>query len=232
MNQRREVEMTRMFKSVKGKPWNPVIGCRHWCAYCWARDLSERMQKQGGKYKDGFEPRFFPKEMERKFKPGQFIFVVDMGDLFGSWVPVEWIRQVLDAIKMWPETDFLLMTKNPKRYHEFELSENVVLGTTLESNREYDGTIAPCPWSRYETFSEHPHPCKFVSIEPIMDFDLGTMLSWVRNIKPQIVEVGADNYRHNLLEPDPSKLQALIIGLEAEVPTVHVKKSMERLGVG
>lgn len=222
--------MSKMFRSVH-KTWNPCVGCRHWCAYCWANDLALRMQKQGGKYKDGFEPRFFPKELEKQFKSGQFVFVVDMGDLFGSWVPVEWIQQVLDTIKKWPETDFLLMTKNPKRYHEFEFTDNVVLGTTLESNREYDGTLAPTPWGRFVTFSEHPHVRKFISIEPIMDFDLGTMLSWVRELRPEIVEVGADSYGHKLPEPDTGKIMALIIGLESTVPKVNIKDSMKRLGV-
>lgn len=224
--------MTKMFKSVKGNPWNPAKGCLHGCVYCWARHLAEDNLFRLDKYQDGFAPGFFPAEMDRKFKPGEFIFVTDMGDLFGYWVPDDWICDVFRVIRNFPETDFLLLTKNPSRYHDFHIPANSFIGTTIESNRPFDVTKAPTPYRRYTSLACHGHQRKFISIEPIMDFDLGTMLSWVRDIKPQIVEVGADNYRHNLTEPDLQKIQALIIGLEAEVPTVHVKKSMERLGVG
>lgn len=218
-----------MFKSVKGKTWNPVKGCRHGCVYCWARYRAEDNLFRLDKYQDGFAPGFFPAEMDRKFKPGEFIFVTDMGDLLGDWVPDDWICEVLRVIRKFPETDFLLLTKNPSRFVMFQIPPNAYIGTTLETNRDYGVSKAPVPHLRFLALSSHPHPRKFISIEPIMDFDLGTMLSWVRDIKPEIVEVGADNYRHNLPEPDPQKVKTLIIGLEAEVPTVHLKNSMKRL---
>ncbi len=52
---------------------------------------------------------------------------------------------------------------------------------------------------------------KFLSIEPIMDFDLEVMTSWVKNIKPEICEIGYNNYlMFKLVEPNLSKTIQLI----------------------
>jgi hypothetical protein len=35
----------------------------------------------------GFNPAFNERALARRFKPGEWVFVSDMGDLWGSWVP-------------------------------------------------------------------------------------------------------------------------------------------------
>jgi protein gp37 len=97
------------------KTWNPVIGCLHNCTYCWARSLAETRLTQMEKYKDGFKPNIAEYELRKKFRK-QYVFACDMGDLFGDWVPREWILKVIDAIKTNPSSYFLFLTKNPKRY--------------------------------------------------------------------------------------------------------------------
>jgi len=86
--------MSKMFPFVT-KTWNPITGCLHGCKYCWAHSLNE---------------------LYRRFRSGDFVFVTDMGDLFGKWVDVEWIIKVFRVIKAHPEATFLLLTKNPQRY--------------------------------------------------------------------------------------------------------------------
>jgi hypothetical protein len=51
---------------------------------------------------------------------------------------------------------------------------------------------------------------KFLSIEPIMDFDLEIFVSWIENMSPIHVAVGYDNYHNNLPEPSLSKTSQLI----------------------
>jgi protein gp37 len=195
--------------------WNPVIGCLHSCTYCWARNLAETRLNHMEKYKDGFKPKLVEYELKKKFKD-KFVFAVDMGDLFGEWVPKEWILKVLDAIRNNPKSYYLFLTKNPKRYLEFlELyPSNLVLGATIETNKEYPVSKAPSTAERYKAMTELPWKNKLISIEPIMDFDLEDFTALVKNIKPAIVYVGYDNYGSNLPEPSLDKTLKLVSELE------------------
>ena len=208
-------ETPRMFDEIT-KTWNPAIGCLHSCSYCWARRLACTRLKNSEKYRDGFTPKLVEKELGRRFR-NQFVFVSDMGDLFGEWVPPEWIAKVLDSIRQSPSSMFLLLTKNPARYRDFLglFPRNVVLGATLESNREYPVSRAPPPLERYRSMADIQCEHKLVCIEPIMDFDLDTFVQWIRDIKPSLVYVGYDNYNNRLTEPDRTKTGQLIGQLRA-----------------
>jgi protein gp37 len=210
--------------------WNPVVGCLHCCSYCWARRLAETKLKNVERYRDGFKPKLVEKELNRKFHK-KYVFAVDMGDLFGYWVPSEWILKVIEAIKNSPSSYFLFLTKNPKRYMEFLdlYPENVVLGATIETNRDYPVSKAPATVERYGFMKELPFENRIISIEPIMDFDLETFVNWVKEINPVMVHVGYDNYNNNLPEPPLSKTYQLIDQLRAftRVKTLTLRESKE-----
>ena len=95
--------------------------------------------KNSEKYKDGFKPKLVEKELRRRFH-NQFVFVSDMGDLFGEWVPSEWIIEVIGAVKQSPDSTFLFLTKNPRRYRElsFETREKTAVDTrSADSDSEF-----------------------------------------------------------------------------------------------
>ena len=125
-------------------------------------------------------PKLVEKELKKKFHD-EFVFVSDMGDLFGEWVPSEWVVKVLTAVKQSPDSTFLFLTKNPRKYKDFVglLPCNVVLGVTLESNREYSISKAPSPFDRYRSMADIEFENKLVCVEPIMDFDLETFVQWI-----------------------------------------------------
>ena len=50
-----------------------------------------------------------------KWKPAN-IYVCYNGDLFGDWVPTEWIQQVFEACLKAPWHNYMFLTMNPKRY--------------------------------------------------------------------------------------------------------------------
>lgn len=52
---------------------------------------------------------------EKRLTPAA-IFVGSMADLFGRWVPDDWIEQVFDACRRAPRHTYLFLTKNPQRY--------------------------------------------------------------------------------------------------------------------
>lgn len=72
------------------------------------------------------------------------IFVCSMADLFGSWVPDEWIKEVFDACRAAPQHRYLFLTKNPNRYDQLEdaglitpKDRNFWLGSTVtDLNRD------------------------------------------------------------------------------------------------
>lgn len=220
--------MSRMFKSID-KTWNVFVGCRFDCSYCNAKKAAETRFKHLERYQNGFLPHLVEKELTKSFKPGEFIFVAYMGDI--AFALQYEIEQILARIKCFPDTSFLLQTKNPGCFHRWELAipPNVFLGTTIETNRDYHLTKAPAPVHRFRELGTYIPLNRFLSIEPIMDFDLDELTSWAKLLHPEIIEVGADNYHNNLSEPSPEKLQSLLANLRGFCPKVVEKDGLERL---
>jgi protein gp37 len=113
-------------------------------------------------YPFGFEPTFHRYRLEelQHYKKPQNVFIGSMTDLFGAWVPDEWIQEVFKTCEAVPQHRYLFLTKNPARYIKLykknllPARHNFWYGTTTvtEKNRYW--------YSEYHNF--------FVSIEPIM----------------------------------------------------------------
>lgn len=224
-------ELSRMFKSID-KTWPVFVGCLFGCTYCNARKLALTRLKHNPRYKDGFKPHLVESELTRTFKPGQFIFVAYMGDIF--WASFNEVERILERIKQFPNTRFLIQSKSTETFLTFPypIPQNVVLATTIETNRDYGLTKAPPPVERLRYLIEYPHPHKLLSIEPIMDFDLDVLTRWLTNIKPEIIEVGADNYHNHLPEPPWEKVERLLNNLRQFCPNVIEKDGLQRLKGG
>lgn len=127
--------------------WNPVTGCwgpggsydkPTWCSYCYARQLAQRFDN------NGFTPTFHQKRLNQPklvYKPAR-IFVCSMADLFGDWVPEEWIAEVQQVSHDCPQHTFMFLTKNPKRYQEFNpWPENCWVGATVTNQQDFTDRI-------------------------------------------------------------------------------------------
>lgn len=146
--------------------WNPVTGCRHGCKYCYARDISKSKGIT-------FEPRFHkyrldapantPTPEHLKYARGiNHVFVCSMADLFGEWVPANWIQTVLNVCKKNKQWTFIFLTKNPERYHEFEFPKNSWVGATVDTQERADRV--------HEVFKDLIYvPFAFVSCEPLLE---------------------------------------------------------------
>ncbi|EPR12479.1 DUF5131 family protein [Ruminiclostridium papyrosolvens] len=182
--------------------WNPVTGCLHGCTYCYARKIANRFYNPNfddfhrladgsqkvihepikdwntGKYIPYpycFEPTFHRYRLEepsQKKKPKN-IFVVSMGDLFGEWVPDEWIDEVFQSCFNADRHRYMFLTKNPKRYdliidytageergiEEIEIWNNMWFGTTINSQNDERRVVELLGF-------DEGH--KFLSIEPLL----------------------------------------------------------------
>lgn len=222
--------MGRMF-IVDGKPmktWNVWVGCDFRCSYCNARKAALTRFKHIPRYQNGFLPKLVESEFTKHFKPGEFVFIAYMGDIF--FATRGQILRILQRVKQFPETSFLLQTKNPSIFGAWQVNfpPNVYLSTTIETNRDYHLTMAPPPIERVRSLKDYLHPHKFLSIEPIMDFDLEELSQWVELINPDIVAVGYDNYGNRLVEPRLDKTLALIGELEKF--TTVMRKTIRKAG--
>jgi len=160
---------------------------------------------------------------------GNFIFIGSSTDMWAEQVPSEWILKVLEHCQNFNNTYFF-QTKNPERFLDFipEFPVNVYLGTTIESNVHYPTiTKAPSPEERMMVMS-HINKPKMVSIEPILEFDLEELTTYIEAISPEFVSIGADSRGHNLPEPSSEKVKMLITELK-KFTEVKIKKNLRRL---
>jgi len=225
--------MTRMFSFVR-RTWNPIVGCHHNCYYgkWWARIQAKR-QIHRCKLCYSFIPHLHEERLNEFPKSG-IVFVVSMGDLWGTWVPDKWIIKILEAIQPYSKREgliFFFETKNPERYLDFVdiIPPNSILSTTIETNRDYEVSKAPIPFERYIAIIHDDLSMfdKHVSIEPIMDFDHEVLLRWIIDIKPKLVSIGYNNYGEELPEPSVEKTLKLINELKK---FTEVEKKKDRRG--
>lgn len=121
----------------------------------------------------GFCPTFHRHRLDQpqhKKKP-QNIFVGSMADLFGEWVPDEWIQEVFNACAAAPQHRYLFLTKNPERYWQVNSEDDeykpielygtdehpleVYLGATVTNNEQFD--------------KAHASRADWISIEPLLE---------------------------------------------------------------
>ncbi len=203
--------------------WNVIKGkCPHDCSYCYMKKYPQP------------ELHFDEKELKADLGSGNFIFVGSSCDMWADSIIVEWIELVLEHCRLYPQNTYLFQSKNPLRFvrlHTYQptwFPVNTILGTTIESNRVYDSiTGGQITWRRMMSLRSLSCP-RFVSIEPIMDFDLDVMVHWMQEIKPEFISIGADSQRHNLPEPSPDKVRALVIAL-LKFTEVKVKDNLRRI---
>jgi protein gp37 len=161
--------------------WNPITGCKHDCPYCYARDIANRF------YKQKFDPSIYPvrfsapantsvpaqAETDVAFKN---VFTGSMADIFGRWVPDEWVRRVIDIVRDCPQWNFLFLTKFPQRVHEYEsnLPVNAWMGTTVDCQDRVANAE--------RAFAKMTGGTKWLSIEPMLTplrFERLDLFDWI-----------------------------------------------------
>ncbi len=201
--------------------WNTVKGkCEHNCSYCYMK-----------RWKRQKEQRFDSEELTTDLGHGNFIFVGSSNDLFADKINDEWIRLTLEHCSKF-KNKYLFQTKNPSNLLKYkdELPKDSIICTTIETNRIYPLIMqnSPKPELRALAMSKLVMFKRFVTIEPIMDFDLPELVELIKQCSPVQVNIGADSGGHNLSEPTKEKILALIDELN-KFTSIAQKRNLGRL---
>lgn len=156
--------------------WNPVTGCELNCEYCYARDIANRF------YPEGFKPTFHPERLDAPSNTnpligvsgGNKVFVCSMADLFGAWVPNDWIWPVIKAAEDNPQWIFIFLTKNPRRLASINFPGNAWVGCTVD----IQARVKPAEDAMSRVNASH----KFLSCEPMLEplqFNDLSIFDWV-----------------------------------------------------
>ena len=225
--------------------WNCFVGCRKfWCIYC-KKSFQAQMRRQihncekCGNYIPHFHEERVTKEYTEKHFPetsgDEFIWVGSSGDI--SFIEYPDMLKILNRIKEYPDRAFFFQTKNPKFFSKFIFPPNVILGITLESDIYYRKiSNAPSPFSRFFWFEKLDFPRKFVTIEPILEFNFSFFLELLKELNPERIYVGYDTHKSWWMdgkekvylreyEPSLEKTKKLILELErfTKVKTKYMK---------
>jgi hypothetical protein len=185
------------------------------------------------------EPRFIEFEMKISLGIDRKIFVGSSFDIFADSFPNpdyevdEWRSEILRKCRNNPGNSYLFQSKNPEVMYGWAIafpSHDVMIGTTIESNRDWP-LISKAPKIEERSYWMQVLSQNFdtmVSIEPILEFDLGDLVKIIKTINPQFVSIGADSKSHHLPEPPARKVEDLIYTLR-EITEVKIKDNLRRI---
>ncbi len=198
--------------------WNTVKGeCYHDCSYCY--------MKRWGKLNP---VRFDQKELKTDLGSGNFIFVGSSCDMFTN-IEYDWILSTLYKCRQ-HDNKYFFQSKNTFGFDSFInqklFPKDTSFCTTIETNRFYKEFMGNTPQPHERAF--HLPINNYITIEPIMNFDLGEFLTILNICHPKQINIGADSGNNKLPEPSKDKILELISELK-KFTKVKLKKNLNKL---
>lgn len=189
--------------------------------------LEEPMLNETGHalvYPFGFEPTFHQYRLNTLdgLKMGNNIFVGAMADIFGTWVPDEWIKKVFRECQNRPMHNYMFLTKNPMRYLELAERDELPPGGNMWYGTTVTDEMKPFFFCKgYKTF---------LSIEPL----LGQFTKPERNIgilnkdcKPDWIIIGAETGRRkDKVIPEWDWIKEIVLAADTVGVPVFMKDSL------
>ncbi len=172
--------------------WNPVTGCvkvSPGCKHCYAETFAERFRgtiSSPGKlhpFYSGFDPTLRPERLDTplRWRTPRRVFVNSMSDLFGEFVPNDFLARVFQVMRETPQHTYQVLTKRAPRLRAWtggqpwlRQASHIWLGVSVE-DRKYG-------LPRVEDLRHATAAVRFLSVEPLLE-QLGRMdlqnIDWV-----------------------------------------------------
>ena len=181
----------------------------------------ETTTKKNIPYPHGFSPTFHRHRLEQvrhwKDDKPRNIFICSMADMFGDWVPDEWIVEIMEALEQAPQHNYLFLTKNPIRM-QFLIEDGIL---ERKENYWYGSTVT----TEKDLFMTSIEANTFVSIEPILEP--------LKEIPPQVkgtlkwALIGAETgNRKDKVIPEPEWIVNLVRMLKENRIPIFMKDSL------
>lgn len=193
-------------------------------------DKPKHIMRKNGLHKAPYPWFFFPTlhryrlDQPSKWSEPRTIFVCSMADLFGKWVPDEWIEAVINACLAAPQHRYLFLTKNPARYMHL-----IANGIIPENQPNFwFGSTATIPEMEFFWCDEVN---TFVSIEPILaPFEDLTDEGVDPASKTNWIIVGAETgNRKNKVIPQKSWIDEIVSAAKKAGTPVFMKESIREI---
>lgn len=198
--------------------------CPNHCTYCFVES-----PRWGRALRYTGDLRLIEPEFSVRYGEGKTIFVEHCNDIGSEGVCYAWRQRIYEHCNLWPKNTYVFQSKNPLVFFAGGYPHGSILGTTIETNREIPTVSkAPAPASRYLAM-KRIEGRKFVTIEPILDFDVDVLVEWIVDLNPEFLNIGADSKGHGLIEPPKEKVIALIEKLGAAGVKINEKHNLARL---
>lgn len=185
-----DLDPTQASSYELGWTWNPITGCLNHTPEglclgglfpCYAYRLAHgRLEERylanrvigvlGGRYgtpgqaySDPFYPRLWQSRLnEPLYGNPKGIFVCDMGELFGDWLPDGWANEVFHTINRSPQHRFYLLTKQPQNLPQWSpFPDNCWVGVTVTNADAYEPAI--------NALAEIEAKIRYISFEPLLE---------------------------------------------------------------
>lgn len=187
-------------------------------------------------YPMGFFPTFHKYRLSqpRKWTEPRTIFVCSMADLFGDWVPDEWIEAVFDACREAPQHRYLFLTKNWMRASKFTYEDNWWVGRTYTHTEDSRLPGASEDKNLYLCYGLPHHKSSvlgdlrntFLSIEPLHG-PVDDLAYYVHSYGYQWVIVGAETgNREYRIIPEAEWIQKIVEDCKRRNIPVFMKDSL------
>lgn len=222
-------------ESIERSVLNVPIRCTDLYSYMRMAGISRGKTQP---YPFDFSPTFHRYKLDepQRWKKPRNIFVCSMADLFGDWVPDEWIDAVISSTQSALQHRYLFLTKNPKRYDDWlerfeegrakgiEEVANCWFGASASTNKELDrANESRALWLSIEPIRERiaTDENQFMEVDPYIGYEQKRW-EWV------VIGAETGNSKHKIV-PKREWVEEIVKVCKEYGTPVFMKESLREL---